>query len=344
MGGILSALRNKENESVVLDFEGDSTPADSESVTFNKMQEVLSRREEIMEKLNTYEGCQNLVQVAISSPSKENLAAAWDALNPVVAMLKSFYDYALELEAVFLDLVIALCSSESVDLETHLALAKQLAALLDFVIRFDHTKMNTPSIQNDFSYYRRSMARMKREGEGQEGSVSSEVANRMSFFYASPTPTMNTLTSTISGYLLAKKEQEEQDAVNGVKNTESTGFTLATVCKALAALTNSCKDMLKNGSFENEKTNLFCCRTMTSSIIVYDQLHELGAWHKKSPINIKQCLTVLSDWKNSDDRLPLVNMLRYTSKHLQDDSTPGLYLQMLESAGTTNDNNDNNNT
>lgn len=90
----------------------------------------------------------------------ENVAACWEALKPAVGMLQGFYEYALELEAAFPELLSLLCDGE-VKLNTMQALAKQLGAVLDFVIRFDHCKMNTPSIQNDFSYYRRSMQRIK---------------------------------------------------------------------------------------------------------------------------------------------------------------------------------------
>jgi hypothetical protein len=41
------------------------------------------------------------------------------------------------------------------------ALAKQFAEILQFVLRFDDLKMNNPAIQNDFSYYRRTLNRMK---------------------------------------------------------------------------------------------------------------------------------------------------------------------------------------
>ena len=34
------------------------------------------------------------------------------------------------------------------------ALCKQLARIVDFVLRFDALKMITPALQNDFSFYR----------------------------------------------------------------------------------------------------------------------------------------------------------------------------------------------
>jgi hypothetical protein len=35
------------------------------------------------------------------------------------------------------------------------ALAKQLADVFDFTLRFDQTRMKRPQLSNDFSYYRR---------------------------------------------------------------------------------------------------------------------------------------------------------------------------------------------
>jgi hypothetical protein len=40
-------------------------------------------------------------------------------------------------------------------------LAKQFAELLQFVLAFDEQKLKNPSIQNDFSYYRRTLSRLK---------------------------------------------------------------------------------------------------------------------------------------------------------------------------------------
>jgi len=39
-------------------------------------------------------------------------------------------------------------------IESAQALCKQFAHLIDFVFHFDAIKMNTPSLQNDFSFYK----------------------------------------------------------------------------------------------------------------------------------------------------------------------------------------------
>ena len=100
---------------------------------------------------------------AISSPSDDAAqTAAWDAVCPLVGKLKLFHDYAFEMEAILPVLLEALCTGNPVEtLEAKQALAKLCAELLSFVLKFDDLKMNNPAIQNDFSYYRRTLSRMK---------------------------------------------------------------------------------------------------------------------------------------------------------------------------------------
>lgn len=51
--------------------------------------------------------------------------------------------------------------------------------------------MMNPAIQNDFSYYRRVLGRMK--DKKQKMKVDEELANKMSFFFAYPTPMMKVM-------------------------------------------------------------------------------------------------------------------------------------------------------
>jgi hypothetical protein len=56
----------------------------------------------------------------------------------------------------------ALCSEDPREtLHNKQALAKQFAEVLQFTLKFDELKMSNPAIQNDFSYYRRTLNRMK---------------------------------------------------------------------------------------------------------------------------------------------------------------------------------------
>ena len=77
-------------------------------------------------------------------------------------------------------------------METYQATANLLAQVLTFALDFDDLKMSNPSIQNDFSYYRRTLSRLKMTPENKalldNAVVKDELANRMSLFYAYPTP------------------------------------------------------------------------------------------------------------------------------------------------------------
>jgi len=61
--------------------------------------------------------------------------------------------------------------------------------------------MVNPAIQNDFSYYRRTLNRMKTQQKDVNIKVRDELANRMSLFYAYPTPMMKVLSETTAGFL-----------------------------------------------------------------------------------------------------------------------------------------------
>ncbi|CAG8789263.1 15451_t:CDS:2, partial [Acaulospora morrowiae] len=91
---------------------------------------------------------------------------AWQAVQPAVAKLKRYYEYSTSLENIMPDLLKALCEGNvRKNVEQNQALTKLLADILDFAFEFDYLKMKTPSIQNDFSYYRRTLSRGKLASE-----------------------------------------------------------------------------------------------------------------------------------------------------------------------------------
>ena len=100
---------------------------------------------------------------AISSPNNEEAQqAAWAAVSKRVLLLKEFFLFSQELDTAVPLLLEALCAHDPLrSLETKQALVKQLAELLQFVLAFDEQKLKNPSIQNDFSYYRRTLSRLK---------------------------------------------------------------------------------------------------------------------------------------------------------------------------------------
>ena len=96
-------------------------------------------------------------------------------------------------ETSFAQLLRQLCDGDVKDnLEKYQSTANQLARFLVFSLDFDDLKMTNPAIQNDFSYYRRTLSRLKMSTENRAALdaavIKDELANRMSLFYAYPTP------------------------------------------------------------------------------------------------------------------------------------------------------------
>ena len=103
-----------------------------------------------------------------------------------------------------------------------------------------------------------------------EITIKDELANRMSLFFAYPTPMMNVINETTSNFL-SQNQSVPQDNLT----------------TALALMASVCEDMVTNKRFQKDDTNMFCLRCMTGAIILYDHLHSHGAFSKKSGIPIR---------------------------------------------------------
>lgn len=320
MGNLLKLLTKEENDGcgskidIFLDFEN-ATPTESEKEVFDVVHSVLDVAPQILQELQCYQGAGEEIRQAISNALNEELQeVAWKAVVPLVGKLKTFYEFALELEAVLPQLLYALCSGPETPIE-HLerqqALAKQFAEILHFTLKFDDLKMTNPSIQNDFSYYRRTLSRRKMANadDDSEGiQVTNEMANRMSLFYAYPTPLLKILSDATSKFV-----------------TENKSLPIENTTDCLSTLANLCRTMIENPNFSskvaNEETHLFCLRVMVGLIILYDHVHPVGAFAKTSNIDIKASIKVLKDQPQGTVD-GLLNALRYSTKHLNDETTP----------------------
>jgi len=318
MGALIAIIGGKEKTSlnIFLDFEAAEPQTDKEKEIHSQVAEVLNKAEQILEKLGAYRGCEEFIRAAISKPSEETDKAAWAAILPAVETLQEFYEFSVEVEKIYPRLLTSLFQAED-DLKSNLegqqSLAKQLADIFDFALRFDDKKMLNPGIQNDFSYYRRTLSRIKMTNKGAEIKIKDELANRMSLFFAYPTPMMKVLTDTTVSFL-----KNEPCPIN--RNQVITGFSL---------MANVCLDMVEKNKFTKVETNMFCLRGMTGSIVLVDHLDPLGAFHKKSTINVKGAITKLKNF-TEDSTEGLLNALRYTTVHLNDPETPPTIKLLLQ--------------
>jgi len=322
MGQLLSLISGADNaEKVFIDFEK-ATPSDEEKALHEAVGEVLNKAPNILDRLRKYAGCEEFIRKAITTPGPETEDAAWEAVLPAVDQLQQFYDFSIELEQCFPKLLVALCKNERGNekaprgnhLSNMQALAKQLADVFDFVLRFDDAKMVNPAIQNDFSYYRRTLNRMKLTKKDANIKIRDELANRMSLFFAYPTPMMKVLSETTAKFLSTDQTVPREN-----------------VTSVLATLANVCHDMVENKKFQKEDFTMLSLRAMVGSVILYDHVSEHGAFVKKSPINIKGCIHVLKNFTPTSDQSTdgLLNALRFTTIHLNDPETPGSIKQLL---------------
>lgn len=323
MGKLLSLLARDDSNccspqkyDVFLDFEN-AQPTEGERHVFEEVQRVMLSADNILEELAVYKGAGREIREAIATPNEEFQRRAWLAVVPLVTKLKRFYDFSLELEEIVPKILGELCSgamTPTQHLETQQAIVKQFAEILEFVLKFDEYKMKTPAIQNDFSYYRRTVNRMRMCRDQEDNAlprvpdVSSEVANRMSLFYAHATPMLKVLSEATSRFV-------QENTEIPIENTTETLSTMAKVCLR----------MLESPSliaqFQREETQLFVLRVMVGLVILYDHVHPHGAFVKASNVDVKGCVKLLKDQPAVRSE-GLLNALRYTTKHLNEEATP----------------------
>jgi len=305
-----------------LDFEN-AQPSPSEEHLFEDVAQALATSREVTAQLQLYRGAAKEIRQAITDADPASQRVAWEAVSPLVAKLHRFWAFSSELADILVRILEALCSPSAppcTHLEAQQALVKQLAEILEFTLKFDELKMTTPAIQNDFSYYRRSMMRSRMDpsyiqpGDTQDADseetqlLDHQTANKMSLFYAYPTPMLRVVSDATSRFVQEHKEIPLQ------QTTETLG-TMAKVCQRML----DSPDLVAR--FRREETHLFILRVMVALVILYDHVHPCGAFAKASAVDVKGCVRLLLGQPATASE-GLLNALRYSTKHLNDDSTP----------------------
>ncbi|XP_063406047.1 CYFIP-related Rac1 interactor B-like [Mytilus trossulus] len=324
MGNLLKILMkdetSKDAKDVFVDFEN-AQPTEAERTVYDKVKIVLEKSQTILKDIQQYTGATEAIRQAISNPKSDDLQdKAWQSVCPLVGKLKNYYEFSNEVDGIVQELLQVLCSNDlspREHLEQQQALFRQFADILDFVLRFDDLKMTNPSIQNDFSYYRRTLSRMKLANEEHivENIVSNEMANRIALFYANSTPMLKVLSEATTKFVSTHKDLP-------VENTTDCLSTMADICKVMIESPEF------TSRFQSVETKLFCLRVMVGVIILYDYVHPVGAFAKGSSIDIKGSIKVLKDQEQRRVE-GLLNALRYTTLHLNDESTPKTIKSML---------------
>ncbi len=164
MGAILSFFKSFYSEQTFW--------KEAESIDFDltPKTEIPARLDAILKSLKEYKGCASYIKDSISNPSPENDSKTWKNLHPCVLEIRKFYEISLEigiafslmLESSFYQIVKKVSATDVVtNLDSQRPDLENLAEFLEFCAEFDFLKVGNPSLQNDFSYYRRSMSKIK---------------------------------------------------------------------------------------------------------------------------------------------------------------------------------------
>jgi len=296
-------------------------PSPSEAQLCAGNVDTLARANEVLERLRSYKGCAEYIKVAVRTPSAENDIAAWNQVVPAVIMLKDLFDYYASVKACLIGSISFICRDDPfISLPENLATAKQIVQMFDFIIRFDELKMGKASIQNDFSFYRRTMNRMRQNNhllnnnnnpdaprvDIQAPPVNDETANKMSLFFAYPNP-----------FTKALIDEFMKNLAIGTKEN---------VCRTFAIVANACRAMAERGNDREEIFRLF--RAMVAAILFYDACFPQGVFVKKSDVDMYSC--VMSLKRYDADTIDLLNTIRYGCHSFNSDSTPRKIIDAMQ--------------
>jgi len=151
-------------------IEFDAKPAGSEEKLHTIVKEnVLDRTSELLDMIHKYGGCEDVIRKALNEPGPAEVTA-WENVSAAVEKLYEFYMFSQSLDKTWPQIVAQICVADATQGVTdNLRVVSQVARIFSFVFHFDESKMLNPAIQNDFSYYRRVLGRMKDKTKKDEG-------------------------------------------------------------------------------------------------------------------------------------------------------------------------------
>jgi len=122
-----------------------------------------------------------------------------------------------------------------------------------------------------------------------------------------------------------------KEVSNVIKSDNSnTEFTL----KILATICNACVDLLRANKFGSNSYHIIILKAMVASFVVYDHANEIGAFQRRSLTKASKvvsmvCNEYVQTYGNNEAINGLVNIIKYSSLHINDEQTPQSIRRML---------------
>jgi len=351
-----------------IDFEKDKIENPGEQKQVHdlsvKVDAKIGESSEALKFLSSYgPGGSQIIKDAISKPGDPQIQEkAWEKMLPLIKNLLDLKQSYSALNQMIPEILGQMWEtkkdrSSSALLEVFRqreTLLIQLGKILDVNMKFDSLKMMAPSIPNDISYVKR-QATLRRK-DNQMTTVEPDQLGELSMFYIEHNPAMKSVIKTITEFFQAAESKSESLDL------------IVVFCKVCMKVLDT--DI--RAKFENVATVMMVHRIMVATALLYDNLHPEGIFVKDSPINIIIILELLKDEaglkrrrtrsrpacegknpvKSSDgmerstssatsaaaelteQATVLLNVLKYSNKHLNSPSTPKAVLQAFSQIPT----------
>jgi len=293
------------------ELKNDLPVKDCETAAFKKVQDLLDRKEKVYKAIEEYKGCQELARAAMSKPSDETEMAAFEGLLVAVDSIAKFYQFSKDMEKAFPELLKALAQGVKMpekvcELNEYQALTNQLALIFNFTLAFDRVRMLRPNLSNDFSYYRRLLPKFNKHPRIK---VKDDEASGMALFTAEHIPMTTCLAKA------GAKAQELLIISQGKSSEGKIGYVLSTMANSCLMLLKKDNEIKGNKGFTSKK-RMFIAQAMTGSVVIFDHVDIAGSFHRRTPIAIKQIITMLKTKFSTE--LSLLNAIRYSTKNFRD--------------------------
>ncbi|KAJ1730421.1 hypothetical protein LPJ61_003016 [Coemansia biformis] len=259
---------------------GDARNAEYVEANFPEGSMVVRAGSELLERVGGYQDGTSEVRAAITQRTPESEEAAWRKIGPSVSLLRECFELAQGVERIVPGILDELCSHGGDEgpgrTDRNRGLARLLADLMQNAFEFDALKASIPAIQNDFSYYRRTLARIAncQEAEIAQYSMPQDVSNQMSLFYAHHNPMVRTVV----------------DSATRFARDSSNGPAVLDCLAALAAGSLSTIKRKRAGGAASEQT---CVLVLVTCCVLYDWIAPQGICGAQSGIDAKAVLAVV---------------------------------------------------
>lgn len=300
MGAIIARLRSTSNPSdIFIDFESHNPPSHDKLAQldiYNNVQLVLDDKDMILQKLVNYKPCTEQIRESITHPSPQSELLTFNALLPAVSLINELVVYSSKISTITSELLHILSVEKSDTVQSfndQQSLAYQLCDILNFILQFDSIRISIPQLNNDFSYYRRIIHKFSSDPRIV---ITDDMTNNISQWCTLTCPMLSSVSKSASHTL------------------QSNPY----VPIALSTIAVTCRQLIELNKFTQYSTNLFCVRSMVSSIVLYDHIDIRGAFYKNNPCDTKLAVKLINDKFSKENGL--LDAIQYCTIHFKEAS------------------------